>query len=567
MKNYYEEITIQRSEESGRYSVELNTKLIEGWIDDKIILLTDLRNRLKYMSFDQEDEINFVLNRYANVATSYNSFYIGTEHNEFIDGEGWLPEDDYAVIERPWYIDAVNNDGKPAITPYYDVRLNREVIGISLTARLKDTNCVIGSNMDTKAIIELLEGIDYLDTGFGFIVDCNNELVVLPKTLTIEESKEIEKILDKDYFSPDHQNKLLLREDKYTIISEKFEKYDWNLVLVAKSSEFNASQEDLSRKINGIFVLMLIVVILFSLYVSRKISKPIEKLICKVRGISNGDFNNSVLIKSSWEIGILSKQMENMRINVLRILEEMEVESEIISASHQHLEEYLNNTKKGTATFVSHLSHDIKTPVTLIKGYATGLKAGIATTEEKKEQYLESIITRADQIEKILTDNLENVHHINNELVINKKDIELTDFINTIHSTSRDYIESSNREYFSDIRLEDTTSKISLDIVKIQRVMDNLLSNAIKFSGGGSMISLKMYIEDNKLYVAVKDQGKGISEEDIEKIFDVFYRADKSQKGYGLGLSVCKSIIKGHGGDMFVKNHGSGSVVGFWLSI
>lgn len=566
MYNYCSKMDIQRSKDYGRNSVELNAKIIEQWLDEKVLLLNNLSDKLIYFSIENEDEIEKILKEYVNVASDYNDFYIGTEQNEFIDANGWEPSSDYNVSARPWYRAVQKSKDKAVLTSYYDVCLNREVIGISVKSQLSDTKCVIGSNIEIEEIIKRVEDIEYFDTGFGFIVDDNNKLIAIPENISNQEKDMIEEI-GMMWKCPTKNNELsLFNKEGYVIVSKCIEKYGWDVVLVAKVNEFNAYKQDLFKKVNSIFLCILSVVVLFSFYVSRRISKPIETLIVKVRNIATGNLDSSVYIESNWEIGELSAQLENMRLNVLRILEKMELESELLTINHMQLEEYLNNTKKGTVKFISMLSHDIKTPITLIKGYATGIKQGIVSTEEKRGKYLDNIIFRADQIEKILTNNLDNVYEINNKLALNSKEIEIIDFVNTVKSISKSYIESGNRIFDADIAIKEVNAYINVDIVKIQRVMDNLLSNAIKFSGDSSEIKLIMYDKDNKLYVGIKDNGVGISQDKIKSIFDMFYRADNSKKGYGLGLCVSKSIVNAHQGEMFVENKDMGCLVGFYLN-
>ncbi len=566
MLNYFGDMQIQRSKDYGSNSVKLNAKIIEQVFDEKVSHLNDISYKLKNYSIKNDDEIRKMLKEYVDVVNEYNGFYIGTEENEFIDANGWEPSD-YQVSTRPWFKSVKKSKDKVAITPYYDIYLNREVIGIAIKSQLSDTECVIGSNIEIEQIVKIVESIEYFDTGFGFIVDDRKKIIAMPRDISIYEKEMIKKVCKAENF-PDFKNdQQLFKEEGYTIVNEYIEKYGWNLVLVAKEKEFNSYQEDLLKQVNSIFICVLGVVVLFSFYVSRRISEPIEALIVKVRNISTGNLDSSVFIESDWEIGELSSQLENMRLNILQILEKMEFESKLLTVNHKQIEEYLKNTKQGTAKFISMLSHDIKTPITLIKGYASGLQQNIVSTKEKREKYLDNIIFRADQIEKILTNNLDNIYEINNKLVLKPKEIEIIDFVNTVKSISKSYIEAENRIFNTDIKIDNVNACINVDIVKIQRVMDNLLTNAIKFSQDSSEIKLVMYDRYNKLYVGIKDNGIGMPEDKIKNVFDMFYRADNSKKGYGLGLCVCKSIINGHQGDMFVENKDIGCLVGFYLNI
>lgn len=565
MLNYFSKMEIQRSKDYGSNSVSLNAKIIEQWLDEKVVLLNHISEQLENYCYKNNEEIKRMLKEeYVDSASGHNSFYIGTENNDFIDANGWEPNADYNVVTRPWYKAVQSSEDTVVITSYYDVHLNREVLGIAMKSQFSDLKCVIGSNIEIEKIVERVESIEYFDTGFGFVVDNRKKIIAMPRDISNDEKEIIQEVSQAE---AKNHSQIIYNKEGYTIVNEYIEKYGLNLVLIAKDAEFNSYQVDLVKYVNLIFFSILCVVVVFSFYISRVISKPIEALIVKVRNIATGNLDSSVLIESDSEIGQLSILLENMRLNIKRILERMEYESEVLTINHNRIEEYLDKTKKGTVNFISMLSHDIKTSITLIKGYATGIRKDIITTKEKREQYLDNIIFRADQIEKILTNSLENVSEINNKIILKLKEIELNDFINTIKNISKSYAEAENRIFISDINIQNANGWLNVDIIKIQRVMDNLLSNAVKFSQNSTQIKLIMYDKNNKLYVAIKDKGVGISDDKMEKIFDMFYRVDTSRRGYGLGLCVSKSIVDAHQGNMFVENEDIGSIVGFYLNI
>jgi len=214
------------------------------------------------------------------------------------------------------------------------------------------------------------------------------------------------------------------------------------------------------------------------------------------------------------------------------------------------------------------LSHDIKTPITLIKGYSKALSMDMVDPNKTKE-YIEKIQYRTEQIENIITDILDNTYEAH-DIKVNLKEIKISDYINIIIYNSENYVNNQKRQFIQKIDYDaiDLEGTIAVDITKIQRVINNILSNAIKFSKSDSVIELIIKEEEGRLLTCFKDYGVGVKAEEREKIFNMFYKSDNSKKGYGLGLYINKSIIEAHNGEIFFQSeYQCGTTSGYYLNI
>jgi len=301
---------------------------------------------------------------------------------------------------------------------------------------------------------------------------------------------------------------------------------------------------------------------------SRSISLPIESLVNGVSRFAKGNFDIAIDIQTHDEIGKLSKELDKMRINLKKIFESLKYESKIISMNSQNLIKHLDETYQGTSRFLLMLSHDIKTPITLIKGYSKALSMEMVDPDKTKE-YIERIQYRSEQIENIVTDILDNTYEAN-DIKVNLKEIKISDYINMILYNSENYVSNQNHQFIRkiDYKSLDIERTIAIDLTKIQRVINNILSNAVKFSEDNSVIELVIAEEEGRILTCFKDYGIGIRAEEREKIFNMFYKSDNSKKGYGLGLYINKAIIEAHNGEIFFESeYQQGTTSGYYLNM
>lgn len=221
------------------------------------------------------------------------------------------------------------------------------------------------------------------------------------------------------------------------------------------------------------------------------------------------------------------------------------------------LTEQLDEEKENQNRIIASISHDIKTPLTSIMGYAERMK-NKSLPEERQKKYIDIMYSKSQDIKELI-DEFDDYLSYNLESSSKKEKIQIKKLVNLINEEYEYelnqlnidfHIESNCDEYFVDI-----------DLSKIRRVFGNIIGNSIK-----NMNSVKKEIIvsfedlDENILVSISDSGKGVNKEEIDKIFEAFYTSDKSRKVAGLGLSICKSAIEGHGGKIWAENNDIGGL-------
>ncbi len=222
--------------------------------------------------------------------------------------------------------------------------------------------------------------------------------------------------------------------------------------------------------------------------------------------------------------------------------------------------------------FISHVSHELKTPLASITAYSEMLADGEAETEETKKEFYSVIQKQAERLNRLIEDIL-NTSRIESGLMkINKEPISLTILIEEHIQMIKGYAEEKNIEIIGQKPI--VFDQVYVDRDMISQVIVNLLSNAIKYTKSGGSVKIKIEVDqiESNVRVSVTDTGIGIPEEEIEHVFDKYYRVDankKQAKGTGLGLNLVKQIIENvHGGRIFATSKvGIGSTFGFELPL
>ncbi|MBW9146682.1 HAMP domain-containing histidine kinase [Clostridium sp. CM027] len=297
---------------------------------------------------------------------------------------------------------------------------------------------------------------------------------------------------------------------------------------------------------------IIILIILTYILLKKDILLPLDSLNESARRILKGDFTYEIHYDYDTEMGVFCHDFEAMR-DELKSSKEKEIS---IKVSEKEL--------------LACLSHDIKTPLTAIHGYASGIKDGIVKDKAGIENYCIIILNRVKMLSKLLEDILE---HSKAEL--NKMNISLVEF----------YCGDFFKDILDDLSVEITSKEIHFifpdkipnlllngDKKRLSQVMYNLVSNSIKYSREDGSISIYFENTGRYLNVYIKDTGMGISSADIPYIFNKFYRAEKCRNqnipGSGLGLSISKYIVEAHGGFInCVESSLNGTIICFGIPI
>lgn len=286
-------------------------------------------------------------------------------------------------------------------------------------------------------------------------------------------------------------------------------------------------------------IMLLISNVIFTLVVYKSMVAPLKQLQSAAEAIKKGDLDKPIEYYSRDEFRDVFKSFEELRQKLKKSI-----------VMHQQYEE---NRK----LLISSISHDLKTPITTIRGYVEGIRDKVADTPEKMDRYIDTISKKALEMDELIDDLF-----LFSKLDVQKHSFDFT-VINIIMYI-KDMVEEL-RFYYEEkgitIRTHFTEEKVnvSADVNNLRRVFENIFTNCIKYSGT-KPLTIDIYLEngDDFVQIEIKDNGKGISEESMEFVFDSFYRADLSRnnslRGSGLGLAIVKKIILEHHGSVWAKS-------------
>lgn len=273
---------------------------------------------------------------------------------------------------------------------------------------------------------------------------------------------------------------------------------------------------------------------------SKRILKPVELLKNAAREISSGNLSYEIVEAGDEEIMELCRDFERMRVQL----------KDSITAKIKYDD---NRTM-----LVSSISHDLKTPITSIKGYVEGILDGVANTPEKLDSYLRTVYSKAELIDALIDDLLLYSKLDLNQLPFNFERTDVAEYFNYCIYDSEVELSRTNIA----IRLEnnlDARRYITIDRDRMRRVIMNIIDNSRKYMNkplGEIVISLRE--TNSSIIIEIRDNGAGIDKNDVNKIFDRFYRGDTARtdtKGTGLGLAIAKQIVEGHQGRIWAKSH------------
>ena len=300
------------------------------------------------------------------------------------------------------------------------------------------------------------------------------------------------------------------------------------------------------------FVILISVALVVGLWVYRSIAVPLVKLKKATQNIKEGNLDFVLDVEGKDEFSELCQDFEEMR----RRLKESTEEKSLIEKENREL--------------ISNISHDLKTPITAVKGYVEGIMDGGADTPEKMDRYVRTIYNKTNEMD-----------HLINELTFYSK-IDTNRIPYTFNKLNvEDYFEDCSEE----VGLELETRGIELvyanyvekdvmviaDGEQIRRVIHNIISNAIKYMDKPKgIIQIRIKDVGDFIQIEIEDNGKGIGPKDLPYIFDRFYRTDVSRNsskgGSGIGLSIVKKILEDHGGKVWATSRlGIGTIMYFVL--
>jgi len=282
------------------------------------------------------------------------------------------------------------------------------------------------------------------------------------------------------------------------------------------------------------------VVIAFTVayFLSRSITFPISRMQEVARRIAKGDFSEEVNIKSKDELGELAKSLN------------------IMAGELQQKMENLKQMDRVRTDFVANVSHELKTPLTLIKGYIETLEDRAINDTEKARKFISIIKEHANRLENIIEDLLSLSELELSKDCLSKTEFDMKKVINEV-TLGFGYALDAKRQILS-VNHQGDDFRIKADRDKIEQSIVNLIDNAVKYTNEAGHINVLLLEQQNEITITIQDDGIGIPAEDIGRVFERFYRVDKARSrelgGTGLGLGIAKHIVLAHNGQISIES-------------
>ncbi len=281
---------------------------------------------------------------------------------------------------------------------------------------------------------------------------------------------------------------------------------------------------------------------------ARAISKPLSQISATARSIGEGQLSARTCVTRSDEIGVLAGEVDRMAGRI----------------------EHLIRAEKA---LIANISHEIRTPLSRIR-------VVLELLEETKDvpaainDHLKGLNADVTELERLLEDvfftarlNLD-AEKASSSLILHPESIHLTEYVLSVVSNYRDKV----TDHLFSVDVDPQLPILSADAGMLRRVLINLLDNAVKYSDPGSQVDVTAFVQDQMIVLEVSDRGMGVAPNDLDHIFEPFYRTrhakTATQHGIGMGLALCRRIVEEHGGSISARlRHGGGLVIQIRLGI
>lgn len=277
----------------------------------------------------------------------------------------------------------------------------------------------------------------------------------------------------------------------------------------------------------GTFFLALGVIVVLS----RKLSSPLLQMEQATRKIAKGDLNTRVKVTTGDEVGTLAQAINDLAVDLKRY-------------------------RETRSEFFANISHELRTPITYLEGYAHILKENLYQSEEEKEQYVEIIHQESARLTRLIHDVFELSKMEEGKINLNQEWMDILEIMETILPQAELKAKKKGLQLKADI--QENLPCIYADGLRMEQILMNLVDNAIQYTNKGAVCIEIRHVESGELMITIKDSGKGIPEDELPYIFERFYRVEKSRSreygGTGLGLAIVKQFVDMQGGSLTVSS-------------
>lgn len=407
----------------------------------------------------------------------------------------------------------------------------------SQDAEMTDT----GEIRQTPEMVRLQK--DLTDLGYHFTVLHNEE--TLYSNLSEQEWIQVEKLIGP---VPEQASSITVGNDSISVIKCSFYEDGDECAIIAASNNVGilGSPSYLQKYVlpyigilGACTVLIVIIVnVCCSKWINSLIIPPMKEIRRGMQKVQNGELDGEIKIYRKDELGEVSEEFNEMQRQLKKSREEQI--------------KYETYRKE----LISSVSHDLRTPLTTIKGYVGGILDGIADTEEKRKRYLLAVQTRTADLEN-LVDQLSSYNKMENHAFrYQKEEADLKEFVQEYLAENEGFARENKLQISL---MAGNGNRIKMDKGAFKRVIDNLLINSIRYrKKESSNIQIRIIRKPDTVFWSIKDDGPGVAEADLEKIFESFCRLDEARshcnEGSGLGLAIVKRIVLDHQGIIYARS-------------
>lgn len=467
----------------------------------------------------------------TNVTTKDNKKAIGTfissnsaVYKKIVNGE---PYYDSNLVEGDWFITGY----KPLLDK------NKKVIGA----------IGLGYKALNGYLEKTLSDIKIGQTGYVYIMNSTGDVIVHPNV-------KGQNFGNFDFCKKIFESTQGVIEYKFDGVSKLaaykyFEPWDWYIVTTANYEDLKSSSKSILNMTLLTGLLILVIGSILALLLANTLVKPINKLKHCMEIASSGDLTIHCDIKSTDEIGILSNSFNHMIKENKRLMEE--------KAQYDKLK----------TEFIANMSHELRTPLNIIFSVVQLSNLYISTNLEafantKMSQHITIIKQNCYRLLRLVNNIIDITKIDSGFMELNLQRANIVEVVENITLSTAEYVESKSRRLIFDTDIEEKI--MNFDLEKMERIMLNLISNATKFTKPDDTIKVTIYNKEDFVIISVKDTGIGISQDNIEKIFERFKQVgpllSRTHEGSGIGLSLVKSLVEMHDGKISVKSkYGEGT--------
>ena len=300
----------------------------------------------------------------------------------------------------------------------------------------------------------------------------------------------------------------------------------------------------------AIVLILVVTAALLIIWIYRGVAIPLGKMKIATQNIKEGNLDYELEVETDDEIGQLCRDFEEMRMR--------------LRDSSSEKVEYDKRSKE----LISNISHDLKTPITAIKGYVEGIMDGVADTPEKMDRYIKTIYNKANEMDTLINELTLYSKIDANRIPYNFSTISVNSYFDDCAADLKIELDSRGIA-FTYVNFVEGDVKIIADAEQLKRVINNIISNSAKcMDKAEKRINLRVKDVGDFVQIEIEDNGKGIGAKELPNIFERFYRTDASRNsmtgGSGIGLSIVKKIVEEHGGKIWATSkEGTGTILCF----